>query len=148
MRKHKVTIRVLSQRTGITMKRIRQVRTEGLDNQGVIRDWLEKITGVDPESKRLHIPASPCTSCPYRRDTPPGVWHPEEYEKLRGYDDPQTSYGTFLCHHSTEAGRDAVCRGWLSVHRESIAARLAVSNGTIPDDARYEEVVEQLCQWQ
>jgi hypothetical protein len=48
MRMYRVTIRDLSQRTGITMKRIRQVRENGLDNRRAIRDWIEAITGEDP----------------------------------------------------------------------------------------------------
>ena len=48
MRRYKVTIRDLSQRTGITMKRIRQIRDTGLENRHVIRDWLQAITGSDP----------------------------------------------------------------------------------------------------
>jgi hypothetical protein len=92
------------------------------------------------------VPASPCTSCPYRRDTPPGVWHPSEYEKLRDYDDgaPSPSFATFLCHHTTETGRDTACRGWLSVHCESVAARLAVLKGEVTDAERYAPVKEPL----
>jgi len=48
MRRYKVTIRELSPRTGITMKRIRQIRETGLENRHVIRDWLQAITGSDP----------------------------------------------------------------------------------------------------
>jgi hypothetical protein len=29
---------------------------------------------------------SPCSSCPYKRDTPPGIWAEHEYEKLPAYD--------------------------------------------------------------
>ena len=48
MRVNKVTIRELSKRLGITMKRIRQVRELGLDDRGTMRDWFQGITGVDP----------------------------------------------------------------------------------------------------
>jgi hypothetical protein len=48
MRKHKVTIRELAERTGITMKRIRQVRAIGLEDRLAIRDWIEAIVGSDP----------------------------------------------------------------------------------------------------
>ena len=48
MRVHKVRIRELSRRMQITMKRIREIREIGLDEQYAIRDWLEAITGVDP----------------------------------------------------------------------------------------------------
>ena len=79
---------------------------------------------------QLHVAASPCTSCPYRKDTPSGIWHPTEYEKLRQYDDPQTSFAVFLCHYSLDSNRDTACRGWLSVACESVAVRLAVLRGT------------------
>ena len=48
MRQYRVTIRALSQRTGITQKRIRQVRSTGLCKRNAIRDWIEAITGQDP----------------------------------------------------------------------------------------------------
>ena len=37
-------------------------------------------------SEKLHVAQSPCTSCPYRRDAPAGVWDKSDYEKLRGRD--------------------------------------------------------------
>lgn len=92
----------------------------------------------------LHVASSPCTSCPYRKDTPPGVWHRSEYTKLPGYDDPQTAYEVFLCHHSATADRQAVCRGWLTVHAESIAARLGEARGLYTGDQRYAPVKEEL----
>jgi len=48
MRRHKVTIRELSARMGITQKRIRYVRERGLDCPHTTRDWIEAITGQDP----------------------------------------------------------------------------------------------------
>jgi hypothetical protein len=48
MRQCCVTIRELSKRTGITMKRIREVRAEGLCDRNAARDWIEAITGSDP----------------------------------------------------------------------------------------------------
>lgn len=48
MRAHNVTIRGLSERMGITQKRIREVRGSGLDNRNAARDWIEAITGKDP----------------------------------------------------------------------------------------------------
>lgn len=48
MRKHRVTISGLAQRTGITQKRIRQVRERGLSDPMTIRDWIQAITGEDP----------------------------------------------------------------------------------------------------
>ena len=87
----------------------------------------------------LHVDKNPCATCPYRCDTPAGVWEAIEYEKLAGYDDdaPDPALGVFLCHHSATTDRQTVCRGWLSVHAESVAARLAVLTGKIDDDVRY-----------
>lgn len=48
MRKYGVTIRELSVRSKISMKRIREVRTVGLDSPNVVRDWIQMIAGVDP----------------------------------------------------------------------------------------------------
>ena len=48
MRVHKVTIRELSRRMQITMKRIREIREIGLEDRYSIRDWVEAITGEDP----------------------------------------------------------------------------------------------------
>lgn len=48
MRQNDVTIKQLSERTGITMKRIREVRFSGLSGCGAARDWVQAITGIDP----------------------------------------------------------------------------------------------------
>lgn len=83
----------------------------------------------------LTTPANPCSSCPYRCDTPPGIWHPDEYRRLPAYDvdvadDPPLALGlgVFLCHHAN----GAVCAGWLAVHGDHVAARLAVARGELP----------------
>ena len=57
----------------------------------------------------------PCVACPYRRDVPPAVWHPDEYDKLRDYD-RSTAYQppeSFRCH----ASPDSCCAGWAHVHQ-------------------------------
>lgn len=58
--------------------------------------------------------ASPCGSCPYRRDVPSGVWAREEYLKLPDYDLPtgEQPPGIFLCHQKT----GSVCAGWCGAH--------------------------------
>ncbi len=48
MRRHHVTIRLLKARMGITLKRIRQVRADGIRGHMMVRDWIEGITLVDP----------------------------------------------------------------------------------------------------
>ena len=69
-------------------------------------------------SKLLKCAASPCKSCPYRRDAPVGLWAPHEYEKLPGYDGDipdqlmAGAHGRFDCHQ-----RDGnLCAGWVSTH--------------------------------
>src|SRR5678810_131628 len=82
----------------------------------------------------MNVAPNPCTSCPYRKDTPSGVWSAEEYEKLRCYDPGphgQVSMVTalFLCHHSPYIDGETLCKGWLSVHQDGIAVRMAQMNG-------------------
>jgi len=48
MRVNRVSIRELSQRMGITQKRIRLRREIGLDGRELIRDWIQAIIGSDP----------------------------------------------------------------------------------------------------
>jgi hypothetical protein len=78
---------------------------------------------------------APCGSCPYRRDVPAGVWAPEEYAKLPGYDLPTAEQPVplFYCHQSD--GR--LCAGWVGCHDmdNSSAIRIAVCFGKLDDDA-------------
>lgn len=96
------------------------------------------MTGVP-----LHVAPRPCNTCPYRCDTPPGVWHPDEYEKLARYDDQPDgqlpALATFHCHQENATGDPTVCRGWLSVHAESPAVRLAIIDGKVTVDQVYAE---------
>ena len=77
--------------------------------------------------KTLGCAANPCSSCPYRKDTPAGVWAAEEYKKLPEWDKPMT-LGVFMCH---QGNRRLACRGWLEVHHENIGVRLALMRGAI-----------------
>lgn len=54
---------------------------------------MSKIRGPAP---------SPCSSCPYRRDVPSGLWGANEYAKLRDYDNPTWAQppGIFQCHQT------------------------------------------------
>lgn len=63
---------------------------------------------------KLTCARSPCSSCPYRRDVPSGVWAANEYEKLIEYDAPMPFQPTarFDCHQ-----RDGkLCAGWVASH--------------------------------
>ncbi len=57
---------------------------------------------------------SPCDACPYRKDVPSGVWHHDEYEKLRPYDNPtpEQPFAPFACHATPKH----YCHGWAVVH--------------------------------
>ena len=71
----------------------------------------------------------PCSSCPYRRDVPSGIWSADEYAKLVKFDGdvPEQAaagaFGVFLCHQ-----RDgSLCAGWVGCH--DMANNLAVRMG-------------------
>ena len=90
------------------------------------------------------IPKDPCSTCPYVRATPPGVWDPEEYERLRAYDEPtgDQPMGSFGCHYDN----GNLCGGWLAAHDiyELLAIRLAVSMGFV-DPAVYDYETDVPC---
>ena len=73
----------------------------------------------------------PCSSCPYRRDCPSGVWAEEEYRKLLAYDGDtneqvsKRAFGVFCCHQGTSE----ICAGWAAVHGDydCLALRVAAS---------------------
>ncbi len=96
----------------------------------------------------LLVAEKPCSTCPYRRDTPPGIWDECEYRKLPEYDDNPPSgmqaFGLFLCHHSPDMTREAVCRGWLSVHSQSVAVRLSMMQGVVTPEQVYAEPIVKL----
>jgi len=59
MRNHKVTIRALKVRHQITLKRIREVRTDGVEGF-LAEEWIYLITGVWPVSSKPNgVPTSP-----------------------------------------------------------------------------------------
>lgn len=62
---------------------------------------------------------------------PSGVWHPDEYAKLPGFDRPTAEQppGVFLCHQQN--GR--VCAGWAGCHdmAQSLGVRFAVQSGAL-----------------
>ena len=72
--------------------------------------------------KPLDVKPEPCLTCPYRKDVPSGVWHHDEYEKLRQYDISCMPLPLFMCHQ-----RDgSLCGGWLACHdpNELLACRI------------------------
>lgn len=55
-----------------------------------------------------------CTSCPYRKNVPSGVWAALEYLRLPDYDRPYEAQPrpAFLCHRQTRK----LCAGWIGTH--------------------------------
>ncbi len=94
------------------------------------------------EGVTLHAAPNPCNTCPYRRDVPAGIWAANEYEKLPQYDgDAIDMIGSiFHCHQENATGIDTVCRGWLSVHADSVPVRVAVMQGWLTPEQRDAEV--------
>lgn len=76
----------------------------------------------------------PCSSCPYLASVPPGVWVAEEYQKLTEYspaDGGVPKVSIFLCHQTNATGVQTICRGWLTVERDSVAVRLMLIRGQV-----------------
>lgn len=82
----------------------------------------------------------PCNQCPWRRDTPPGMFPTERYEALRktsgtAGDEAPLDAPMFACHKTTE-GREQACAGWLATAGvDHIGVRYAVVTGRIPGSA-------------
>lgn len=80
----------------------------------------------------------PCSSCPYRRDVPAGIWAAAEYTKLGAYDrdTPDQPAAVFLCHQNDESSdQSRMCSGWVGCHGEELLAlRLAFMTGAINGD--------------
>lgn len=74
----------------------------------------------------------PCSTCPYRRDVPSGIWDAHEYDKLPSYDGSTTeqvmagAFALFFCH--TADG--SLCAGWVGCHdmAENLAIRMVAEN--------------------
>lgn len=103
-------------------------------------------------SQPWELAKAPCSTCPYLCDTPSGMWARSEYEKLPGYDRDALAQGRlelapFACHQTSTRPDDAptlVCRGWLAVSPDSIAARMAVIDGKLS----IEQVTEAADSWE
>ena len=78
----------------------------------------------------------PCAECPWRRDTPPGMFPTHRYDALAattGSPGNEAPLGApmFACHKSSE-GREEACAGWLAaVGIEHLGVRVAVTMGAL-----------------
>lgn len=81
---------------------------------------------------------APCGTCPYRRDVPAGVWHPDEYAKLPPYDGETWGQpmALFFCHQQD----GCLCAGWVGCHdqRHLLSMRL---HPVAPETFDYESPV-------
>lgn len=80
--------------------------------------------------KTIRINRAPCTSCPYRKDVPSGIWVDEEYDKILPYDNETFAQPprVFMCHQND----GALCRGWLDCHGpDLLGMRLSCSMGEV-----------------
>jgi hypothetical protein len=92
------------------------------------------LTGTDP----MPYCERPCARCPWRRDTPPGEFPAERFERLRstsprpGADEPDWAAPMFAC-HKTRQGDERACAGWLAtVAHRHLGVRLAVARLLLP----------------
>lgn len=92
----------------------------------------------------LHVAPRACSTCPYKRSTPSGIWHPDEYAKLAEYDADPGPLSTFHCHQEQVTGRPTACRGWLTVHRDGVAVRLSIARGLVTVEQRDADSLDDL----
>jgi len=83
---------------------------------------------------------APCGSCPYRLDTPAGVWSADEYDKLPPFDGEtwEQPPSVFLCHQQD----GCLCAGWVAVHDmpNNMGMRIALAAGMLtPETAEQAE---------
>lgn len=87
------------------------------------------MTGMRPRER-------PCSSCPYRRGVPSGIWSADEYDLLPLFDGAtgeQALAGAFhplQCHQAD----GQLCAGWTGCHdmAENLAIRLHAAELDIP----------------
>lgn len=91
-------------------------------------------------SEPLHIAHRPCSTCPYDKATPAGIWDASEYRKLRRYDGDIkdiSDLAIFMCHQQNATKIPTVCRGWLLVHPDHVAVRLGIAKGQLNPEKVY-----------
>lgn len=85
-------------------------------------------------AKEVCVRKNPCSTCPYRKSTPSGVWSEEEYDKLPRYDKETYDQPTnmFFCHSTP----DDLCAGWVAAHdaHELLSLRLSAAAGRLSLD--------------
>lgn len=90
---------------------------------------------LDPQNSLCK--ESPCPTCPYRKDTPKGVWALDHYEVLQSYDGSileqaiSGATAVFQCHYND----GNLCRGWLDCHgKDNLLALRLRGREALPED--------------
>lgn len=79
----------------------------------------------------------PCAKCPYRKDAPLKLWHPDHFRKLLADDADEFGGAVYACHCDGKKPATEVrpCVGWLLNQRErgtpSIQLRLALMGNQV-----------------
>jgi hypothetical protein len=99
----------------------------------------------------------PCKSCPFNRESLPGLWSPAHYlgiAYLSCADTAAMIRNRMGCHqwngivHPARRPEDTpLCGGWMRAARESLAIRLAIMSGSADPDEVFDEV-EVMTPWE
>lgn len=88
------------------------------------------MSPTKPEGGVVWDARTPCGDCPYRKDSPPRMWHPEEFRGLLR-SEREVMGRVYLCHKQN--GRP--CIGWVLDQRERNYPSLALRLECIRDPA-------------
>ena len=70
----------------------------------------------------------PCDSCPYRKDSKLGLWHPTELEELATTEQDPVGGMFVVCRETKKEKNKSVCAGWFLLQKKndlpSVALRL------------------------
>lgn len=78
-------------------------------------------------------PQQPCSTCPYRMDSPRKLWHKSEFERLLESEADTLGSSVYACHKQARlhAKTRGVCAGWLLDQKRrnipSIKLRIALA---------------------
>jgi hypothetical protein len=94
------------------------------------------VIGMMERKRTMNCAPRPCASCPYRKDSPSGLWAGDEYAKLLAYDGDmldQLAMGataTFGCHQKD----GNLCAGWVAAHGAENLLSLRVQGDKVPPE--------------
>ena len=77
---------------------------------------------------------TPCSNCPWRRDSPRKYWHRDHFLDIYRHCQNDGIH-TMLCHKSSSLPSPRLCHGWIAVQGfDSIGVRLACMRGEVTAD--------------